>query len=57
MGASALQLQQLQGDKQKTILDAQNALDDAQRQYAQAQNDLTVSQEKMPAGSSCTIRS
>lgn len=49
VGASALQLKQLQSDKQKTIQDAQNALDDAERQYAQAQSDLNISQEKLPA--------
>ncbi len=49
VGASALQLKQLQSDKQKTILDAQNALDDAERQYEQAQSDLNISKEKLPA--------
>ncbi|HRH93219.1 MAG TPA: efflux RND transporter periplasmic adaptor subunit [Candidatus Peribacteria bacterium] len=47
--ASALQLQQLQADKQKSILDAQNSMTDAERQYQQAQQALMVSQQKLPS--------
>jgi HlyD family secretion protein len=49
LGASALQLQQLQAQKTQTLLDAQNAANQAQRSYEQAQSDLQVAQQKLPS--------
>lgn len=48
VGASALQLQQLQSQKSTDLLNAQNALNDTQRQLTAAQNALAVSQEQLP---------
>jgi RND family efflux transporter MFP subunit len=48
LNASALQLQQLNGDKEKSILDAENALRESERQFNEAQNSLAVAKEKLP---------
>lgn len=48
VNASALQLQQLQSQREQTITDAQNAAREAQRQYEQSQSDLVVAQQKLP---------
>lgn len=49
VSASALQLQQLQADRDKDIIDAQNALRNTERQYNDAANSLSVTKEKLPS--------
>lgn len=57
VGASALQLQQLRGDKEKTMLDAQNAVNEAERQFRQAQDALDVAKQKLPGDLAAAERS
>jgi RND family efflux transporter MFP subunit len=49
ISASQLQLKQLQADTNNQVISAQNALNDSERQFQQAQNDLAVAQEKLPS--------
>ncbi len=47
--ATSLQLQQLQGSKEKALLDAENALRESERQFANARNALEVARSKLPS--------
>ncbi len=49
VNASALQLQQLQADREKDIINAENALRNTERQYTDAANSLSVTKEKLPS--------
>jgi RND family efflux transporter MFP subunit len=49
VGASYLQLQQLEAQKTQTLIDAQNTANQAQRQAAQAQQALDVATQKLPS--------
>ncbi len=49
VSASALQLQQLQADRDADIIDAQNTLRNTERQYNDAANSLSVTKEKLPS--------
>ena len=48
LAASALQLQTLQTDREKSLIDAENALRETERQAWEARNALAVAQEKLP---------
>ncbi|MFA6039368.1 MAG: HlyD family efflux transporter periplasmic adaptor subunit [Candidatus Peribacteraceae bacterium] len=48
VAASALQLQQLHTEKEKSLIDAENALRETERQALEAQNSLAVALEKLP---------
>ncbi len=59
VAATQLQLQQLTGDKEKSVLDAENALRESERQFNEAQNALAVAKEKLPtdiAGAERTLQ-
>lgn len=49
ISASKLQLDQLQADREKSLQDAQDAVDQASRQLDQVQNDWEVAQAQLPA--------
>ncbi|MFH0770368.1 MAG: efflux RND transporter periplasmic adaptor subunit [Candidatus Peregrinibacteria bacterium] len=49
IAASALQLKQLNADKNQQIINAQNVAREAERQFVQANNNLAIAREKLPA--------
>jgi RND family efflux transporter MFP subunit len=49
VGASTLQLQQLEAEREASLLKAKQAVEEARRQYDQAQRSLEVSQDRLPA--------
>lgn len=49
ISASKLQLDQLQADREKSLQDAQAAVDQAARQLDQVQNDWQVAQQQLPS--------
>ncbi len=57
VSASNLQLQQLEDDKNKQLQDATNSLTQAQQQAQQAQNNLVITQQKLPTDLAAAQRS
>jgi len=57
VGASALQLRQLQVDREKEILDAENSMREAERQLLQAQETLLVTEQQLPSTIAAAERS
>lgn len=49
LSTSVLQLQELQGDRESQLWNAESAVRDAERQFTNAQNTLGVALEKLPA--------
>ncbi len=56
VGASALELQQLEADRSKQVLEAEHALQEARRQFLQAKDDFGIAKEQLPLDRAAALR-